>query len=315
MAIPRFSLDQLAVLDAIARTGSFAAAARELHRVPSAISYSVQTLEEAVSVPLFDRSGHRAGLTAAGRQLLGEARDLLSRAQQLDRTASLLGDGWEPEVRVVVDGAYPMASILKALGVLAEREVPTQVQIDVEYQDGVIDRFHQDRADMMIALGLEDGGRLKGTPLPPLEMVLVAAPGHPLAQKKKLGRDDLSRHVDLVVKDSSATYARTPRPSFLGTRHVVRFSDFQSKLAALRSGVGFGWMPLHLVRAAMRAGELKLLDLPDGNRWSYQPQLVTRRDEPPGRAATLIMDHVTRAPAKANRAKPAHTDQRRAARS
>lgn len=294
MAAPRFTLDQLAVLDAIARTGSFAGAARELHRVPSAISYSVQTLEDAVGVPLFDRSGHRAGLTPAGRQLLTEARDLLLKAQQLDRTASLLGDGWEPELRVVVDGAYPLAPILGALALLGERHVPTQVQIDVEYQDGVIDRFNQDHSDLMIALGLEDGGRLKGWPLPALEMVLVASAGHPLATKKSLTRDDLSAHVDLVVKDSSATFARTPRPSFLGTRHIIRFSDFQSKLAALRSGVGFGWMPLHLCGAAMDAGELRLLDLPDGNRWTYQPQLVTRRDEPPGRAATLIIEHVTK---------------------
>lgn len=291
MAAPRFTLDQLCVFDAIARTGSFAGAARELHRVPSAISYAVQTLEEAVSVPLFDRSGHRAGLTPAGQQLLAEARELLARAQRLDRAASQLGDGWEPELRVVVDGAYPLEPILAALRRLSEQKIPTQVQIDVEYQDGVADRFHRDRADVMIALDLDDG-RLKGVPLAPLEMVLVAAVGHPLAKKAALTRDDLSEHVDLVVKDSSTAYAHTPRPSFLGTRHVIRFSDFHSKLAALRSGVGFGWMPLHLVQPTLDAGKVRLLDLPDGNRWTYQPSLVTRRDEPIGRAATLLIEQV-----------------------
>ena len=100
---PRFTLDQLLVLDAIARTGSFAGAARELHRVPSAVSYTVQALEDAVNVPIFDRSGHRAVLTAGGRHLLESARDLLTRARQLDAVASSLGDGWEPELQVVVD--------------------------------------------------------------------------------------------------------------------------------------------------------------------------------------------------------------------
>lgn len=291
-AAPRFTLEQLSILDAIVRTGSFAGAARELHKVPSAISYSVQALEDAIGVALFDRSGHRAELTPAGRQLLIEARELLSRAQQLDRAASQLGQGWEPELRVVVDGAFPLAPLLSGLALLVERRVPTQVQIDVEYQDGVIARFHQDHGDVMIALGLEEGGRLQGRALPPLEMVLVAGARHPLAAKKGLLRDDLGEHVDLVVKDSSATYARTPRPAFLGSRHVIRFSDFSSKLAALRTGVGFGWMPQHLVATALEQGELCLLDLPDGNRWTYQPQLVTRRDEPPGRAATLLIEHV-----------------------
>ena len=73
----RLSLDALLVLDAIDRKGSFAAAAVELHRVPSAITYTVQKLEEDLDVLLFDRRGHRAKLTAAGRELLDEGRHLL----------------------------------------------------------------------------------------------------------------------------------------------------------------------------------------------------------------------------------------------
>ncbi|GDX80863.1 LysR family transcriptional regulator [Deltaproteobacteria bacterium] len=285
----RYTLDQLLVLESIATTGSFAAAARDLHRVPSAISYTVQGLETALGVALFDRSGHRAGLTSAGRQVLEEARDLMARARKLDQLATLLGDGWEPELQVVVDGAYPMAPLLAALHRFIDEKIPTQVRMDVEYQDGVIDRFHEAHADFMIALGIEDGGRLKGVPLAPLEMVLVVGAAHPLARLRNLSRDALADHVDLVVRDSSPSFAHTPRKTFLGTRHVVRFSDFHSKLAALLSGVGFGWMPEHLVTAAMAEGRLVLVDLPAGNRWSYTPQLITRRDELPGRAATLFM--------------------------
>jgi DNA-binding transcriptional LysR family regulator len=59
----RLTLDALQVLDAVDRKGSFAAAAGELHRVPSAITYSVQQLEEGLGVQVFDRRGHRAVLT------------------------------------------------------------------------------------------------------------------------------------------------------------------------------------------------------------------------------------------------------------
>ncbi len=286
---PRHTLDQLVVLDAIVRTGSFAAAARELHRVASAVSYTVQALEDALGVPLFDRSGHRATLTAAGRQIADDARDVLSRARKLDRLAVSLADGWEPEIRVVIDGAFPMAPALRALRVFADRGVPTQVHLDVEYQDGVLDRFEADHADIMIALGLEDGGRLKAVPLGALPMALVVAPGHPLADARGVTREALSNHVDLVVRDSAAAFARRPRPTFLGTQHVVRFSDFHSKRAALLAGVGFGWMPEHLVADDLRSGALVVLDLPDGNHWTYEPQLITRRDEPPGRAASLLI--------------------------
>jgi len=289
-APPRFTLDQLLVLDAIALTGSFAAAARQLHRVPSAVTYTVQGLEEALGVPLFDRSGHRATLTASGRHLLVEARDLLSRARQLDALATTLAEGWEAELQVVLDGAWPIEPALHALRVFGDRAIPTQIRIDVEYQDGVINRFDTDHAELMVALGLEDGGRLKGVALPPLEMVLVAASHHPLAAMRALTRDALMAHVDLVVKDSAPAFARTPRKSFLGTHHVIRFSDFHSKRAALRSGVGFGWLPRHLAAEDLATGALVVLDLPDGNRWTYTPQLITRRDEPPGRAAALFIE-------------------------
>ena len=71
------TIDALKVLDAIDRRGSFAAAAGELFRVPSAISYTVQKREEDLGVDIFDRSGHRATLTPAGKYLLKEGRALL----------------------------------------------------------------------------------------------------------------------------------------------------------------------------------------------------------------------------------------------
>ena len=79
----KLSLDSIEVLDAIARKGSFAAAAESLFRVPSAITYTVRKLEEDLGVALFDRNGHRAMLTEAGTELLREGRRLLEAASEL----------------------------------------------------------------------------------------------------------------------------------------------------------------------------------------------------------------------------------------
>src|SRR4030066_57945 len=90
----RLTLDALGVLDAIERHGSFAAAAEELHRVPSAITYAVQKLEEDLGVAIFDRSGHRAQLTEAGSELLREGRRLLAAAGgRADLVIGAPGDG------------------------------------------------------------------------------------------------------------------------------------------------------------------------------------------------------------------------------
>src|SRR6478752_9716743 len=99
----RLSLESLEILDAIERRGSFAAAADELHRVPSAITYSVRQLEDFLGVSVFDRRGHRAVLTAAGRELLAEGRRLLRAASDLECRVQQVARGWESELRIAVD--------------------------------------------------------------------------------------------------------------------------------------------------------------------------------------------------------------------
>ena len=90
--------DALAMMDTIARTGSFAAAARELGKVPSALTYSVRQLEEALDVLLFDRSSRQAQLTAAGEELLHEGRRLLAEMAAVANRVQRVASGWETQL-------------------------------------------------------------------------------------------------------------------------------------------------------------------------------------------------------------------------
>lgn len=271
------TLDQLLVLDAIARAGTFAGAARELHRVPSAVSYAVRGLEEALGLELFDRSGHRAEPTPAGRRVLELARVVLRDAAALAAAATELQGGWEPELRVVVDGALPFGPVVAALAALTSADVPTRIRVDVEFQDGVVERFLEDEGDVVLVL--DDEPRLAGLPsrpLEPLPMVLVVAPTHPLAASAALDVAALDAWPSLVVRDSARRYAHTPRETFLGTKRILYLSDFHAKRSALRGGVGFGWMPRHLVADDLGAGDLVPVGLRDGGTFTYRPRLVAR---------------------------------------
>lgn len=285
------TLDQLLILDAIDRTGTFARAAAELHRVPSAISYGVKQLEEGLGVEVFDRSRRRATLTPAGRSLLRHAREVLDQASQLESVASQIRDGWEAELHVVVDGVFPMALITEVLRDFGEARIPTRLRVDVEHQWGVPDRFESDNAHIMLLLDFEDDeGIYTARPLPDLPMVLAVASTHALAGQEALTRDDLSAHLELVVKDSAPRFAATPRRAFLGSPHVIHLSDFHSKRIGLLGGAGFGWIPRHLVAADLAQGDLVPVGLQSGHAWTYHPHLVTRRHEQPGRAATRFLD-------------------------
>src|SRR3954470_4220239 len=91
----RLSLEALHIIDAIDRRGSFSAAGKELHRVPSTISYTVSKLEEDLQVQVFERNGPRVTLTEAGRELLKEGRTLLKAAHELERRVKKVASGWE----------------------------------------------------------------------------------------------------------------------------------------------------------------------------------------------------------------------------
>lgn len=290
-----FTLDQLEALDAIERTGSFAAAARALHKSTPAVSYSVRTLEEALDVEIFDRSGHRARLTAAGAQVLAEARRVLDRARDLDRLAHQLRDEWEPRLEIAVDGVLPMGPVLRSVRTVTEQGAPTHVRVRVEYLTGVHRCFQEGEADLMLALDVREAPGLRLRPLPAVALSLLAHRDHPLHHLgRPVDRADLAEHVELVVADSGQERwgdkgQRAPLRLWVGSPHVFQVSDFHTKLDAVRNRVGFGWIPLHLCQDLVDRGELRPLPFPEGNEHIFAPRLVERAGRGRGRAAACFL--------------------------
>ena len=85
--------EALGLIDTVHRTGSMAAAARELGLVPSAVTYRVRQLEDALDVLLFDRSSRQAKLTEAGKELLREGNRLLLELEQLANRVKRVATG------------------------------------------------------------------------------------------------------------------------------------------------------------------------------------------------------------------------------
>lgn len=287
------TLDQLVVLDAIARTGSFTAAARSLRRATSAVSYAVGKLEEALGLELFDRARHKAQLTPAGERILDEARAVLARSARLEYVAGQLRDAWEPRLLVVLDGIFPLAPIMRAVRRFGELTTSTRVELKIEFLAGVHERFVDDEGDLMLSLGVEgELPTLRSYGLPAIEVLLVAAAGHPLCdQRKRKTKEDLAEHVELTVADSSR--AGSVRVAALGSPSVVRLSDFHAKREALLSGVGFGWLPRHLADDLIAAGKLAVIPFEEGFRRRFAPRLAHRQGSLLGRGAAQMVGLLT----------------------
>ena len=84
-------LNLMAIFARVVEAGSFAAAARASHMVPSALTYRVRQLEDALDVLLFDRSSRQAKLTAAGAELLREGARVLNEIDAIANRVKQIG--------------------------------------------------------------------------------------------------------------------------------------------------------------------------------------------------------------------------------
>src|SRR5882757_8553856 len=120
MAQLRSSVDQWEVLAAVVDAGGFAQAATRLSRSQSAVSYAIAQLQEGLGVKLLEIKGRKAVLTATGEQLLRRSRAIVDQFRRLEELAHAIDGGWETELRLVVDAAFPQQRLL---GILAELRV------------------------------------------------------------------------------------------------------------------------------------------------------------------------------------------------
>ena len=105
--------DALSMLQTIASSGSFAAAARELGVVPSALTYRVRQIEDALDVLLYDRSSRQARLTEAGAELLREGDRLLHEIDAVANRVKRVATGWEPQLTVVADNIISRTTVME----------------------------------------------------------------------------------------------------------------------------------------------------------------------------------------------------------
>ena len=254
----KLSLDSLEVLDAIARKGSFAAAAESLFRVPSAVTYTVRKLEEDLGVSLFNRSGHRAELTEAGAELLREGRHLLNAANELESRVKRVASGIETDLAIAIIDLFNFEAIFPILEAFYSQNFGTRIKLLREVYGGGWDALVTGRAD--IALGVPGdgppGGGYTTMPLGALEFVYAVSKDHPLAKlAEPLQNLDIMKYRSISAADSSRNLpARTS--GILTGQDVLTMPDMRTKLQAQIAGLGVGYLPRKLAEQYVASGEL-----------------------------------------------------------
>ncbi|MEO6918249.1 MAG: LysR family transcriptional regulator [Collimonas sp.] len=292
MNIERLSLDQLRVFAQVATSGSFLAAARALSRAQSAVSYAISTLEGQLGVPLFDRSSYRPQLTAAGIELLRDARQVLGQVDAMQARAAAYSLGQELEITLAFDVFFPTTALVALLRDFRAEFPGVTVRLEIEALGAVAERVIDGEA-MLGVLGTLPiiPPNLLHVSLPSVLLVGVVSPAHALAQiKGRIPNHVLERQVQLVLSDRSALTAN--QDFSVHSSLAWRMSDLGTKHALLRAAMGWGYMPQHVVADDLSNGKLVTIATaahpPEGA--ALPMQCVYRPDRQVGPALTWWLD-------------------------
>ncbi len=253
----RFTLRQLEIFVAIAQTGSASRAAERLALSQSATSTALAELEKAYSQVLFDRVGKTLRLNDTGQWLLGRATEILDRAQELEDTLST-----QTAVGPLRLGAsLTIGNYLATLFVadFLKRHAASRVQLAVHNSTDIVGAVARFELDLGLVEGEVQHPDVVAEPWLRDELVVFAAPDHPLAGKAHVSRAEVLA-CDWILREPGSGTRATLDHAFGGERQRLRvrleLEHTEAIKRAVEAGLGLGCISRLALRDAFRRGSL-----------------------------------------------------------
>ena len=271
MITPAISIEALVVLDAIEHRGSYAAAAEQLNKVPSALSYIVQKLEEQLNVTIFQRQGRRAVLTPAGKHLLAEGRKVLQAVNVLSEQTKTIANGWESKIRIGFDSIVHTTPIFTCLSQFLVEHENVELDVKEEVMNGTWEALIEDKVDLVIGAPFPVPSQkgIRAIKLGELDNVLVASKAYALANRtiidnQPMPSNQLTPYRNVVVHDSSQHEIPWSINIIEGSQYFF-VSSIPAKITALLAGIGIGYLPRNMAQQYINNEqfiEINLVDKP-----------------------------------------------------
>lgn len=285
MNTPKVTLDQWRALQAVIDYGSYARAAEKLNRSQSSVSYAVNRLQQLIGTQLLHIEGRKAVLSDSGKILLQRSRQLLADAYSIEQQAHLLEQGWEPEIRLAVEAAFPTQLLMDALRQFKPQARDTRIRLQEVVLSGAEDILLTDGADLVISSYVPKG--YLGDEIIRVNFIAVAHPEHPLHQlNRELNTDDLNRETHVVITDSGQKGIDS---GWLSESRRWAVTSKESARKIICSGLGYGWLPEAEIEQHVIKNELKPLKLNHGLQHTGILYLVHANNQA-GPAIRLLAD-------------------------
>ena len=261
--------ETLQIVRAVAHFRNFTAAAKHLHKVPSAISYTVRKLEDRLGVQLFLRDSKRVELTPAGEHFMAHTDKLLSSLEELESSTRQLASGWEQELRIAMDNVVNQGKMYDLIHDLQEVHPQTELIVNTEVYNGSWDALFHGRCQVVIGApkdipeNIKSSDRFAWRSMGSMSWDFVVAPDHPLANvEDPLSLEDLKPHRSICIQDTSRFF-RQGYNLLLDSQQVLMMPSFRSTIECLLRGLGATILPSHFAQPYIEQGLLIKKNVPD----------------------------------------------------
>ena len=250
--------DALAMLQAIESAGSFAAAARALGLVPSALTYRIRQIEDALDVLLYDRSSRQARMTEAGALLMREGARLLGEIDAVANRVKRVATGWEPLLTIAVDTVVSKATVMELCESFFSLSPPTRIRLRDETLSGTLEALTAGQADLALGVALDaaNNAGIQGKTLGTMQFVYAVAPHHPLANAPEPLSDTVIQQHRAVAVADSIQRGRGMTYGLLGGQDVFTVASMHAKLDAQLRGLAGGYLPQCMAGSYIETGRL-----------------------------------------------------------
>jgi DNA-binding transcriptional LysR family regulator len=290
--VARFKLHDLRCFEAVARAGSFQAAARALHRSHPSVFAAVGRLEAQLSLVLLDRSGYRVELTEAGRSFHAMVEAFLAEAARLSAHARLLSAGEEPVLRIVLGDLCPRTLVLGLLSTFFAKAKGTRLHLDYEAVGGPAERLRKGTTDLVFHRPLGGEAAVEQIELARIQLLPVAAPGFlPSHLGDDIRPEQIRSLTQCVIRDTASEGPGEDHFLIQGS-HRCSVPDHVMKRELILQGMCWGHLPDFLVEKDLRAGHLVRIG---GRHFPGRSETLMasrRSDQPHGPVAERLWRHL-----------------------
>ncbi|OOG42968.1 LysR family transcriptional regulator [Polaromonas sp. A23] len=257
------TLRQLKVFEAVARNLSFSRAAEELHLTQPAVSIQVKKLEDHAGLPLFEQLGKKIHLTPAGVEMLHSSRIIIQQFKEVEEAmAQFKGvSGGKLNVAVISAGDYFFPRLLVEF---ARRHSGVTLDFGVCNREELLNQLTDNLTDLAIMVRPPLDMDTVSEPFAPHPYVVVAAPDHPLAAKKRIPLSRLAREPFVVREKGSDTWNSMQEgfgDHLADLNIAMEIKSTETIKQAVIAGMGVSFLSAHTISRELQVGSLTVLDV------------------------------------------------------